>query len=306
MGNRLIKESICTSESIDRLTPFEETFFYRLLVNCDDYGLMDARVQILKCKLFPLRVDAIENEEIEAALDTLASCGLVTRYRVDGKPYLRVKTWSKHQTIRNKHSKYPLPHEGDTPGKSEQTAASNCESSRTDEASAWKANADETSRVHAQNHCEQPASNCMQIESNCAFNPIQSNPKESNPNSSCCYYSRAREDKSDSLMTEEEATAQQHRIDDLLESAKRAGFPGDPVTMDKLVDMACDYSFEWTLRAIDAANSGGVKTINYLRGILKNYRQNGGPDAPKSREPPSKPKHGTAIPVKEDYDGGDL
>lgn len=44
MPNRIIKEGICANEQIDRLTAFEETFFYRLIVNVDDYGLMDGRV----------------------------------------------------------------------------------------------------------------------------------------------------------------------------------------------------------------------------------------------------------------------
>ena len=48
MPNRIIKESICTSDTIDQLSPEEEIFFYRLIVNCDDYGRMDARPQILR------------------------------------------------------------------------------------------------------------------------------------------------------------------------------------------------------------------------------------------------------------------
>ena len=55
MPNRIIKESICTSDSINQLTPFQEVFFYRLLVNCDDYGRLDARPEVLASKLYPLR-----------------------------------------------------------------------------------------------------------------------------------------------------------------------------------------------------------------------------------------------------------
>ena len=55
MPNRILKESICTSENIQQLSPFEEITFYRLMVNCDDYGRMDARPRILISKLFPLR-----------------------------------------------------------------------------------------------------------------------------------------------------------------------------------------------------------------------------------------------------------
>ena len=47
MGNRLIMENICISEKINKLDLLGEVFFYRLLVQCDDYGVMDARPKIL-------------------------------------------------------------------------------------------------------------------------------------------------------------------------------------------------------------------------------------------------------------------
>ena len=70
MSNRILKESICASENIDGLSAFQETFFYRLIVNCDDYGRMDARAKILAARLFPLKG---LKEEITsgATLDTL-------------------------------------------------------------------------------------------------------------------------------------------------------------------------------------------------------------------------------------------
>lgn len=43
MPNRMIKESICTSETLAQLTPEEERLFYRLLVNADDFGRFDGR-----------------------------------------------------------------------------------------------------------------------------------------------------------------------------------------------------------------------------------------------------------------------
>lgn len=107
MPNRILKESICTSDSIDQLSSFCETFFYRLIVNCDDYGRMDARPKVLAAKLYPLK--DIRTEHIEKALQALASAELVTLYEVDGKPYLQMRTWSAHQTIRAKKSKYPSP-----------------------------------------------------------------------------------------------------------------------------------------------------------------------------------------------------
>ena len=110
MPNRIIKESICTSDNIDQLTAFQETMFYRLIVNCDDYGRMDARPKILSAKLFPLK--DIRAAQIEDGLRALTSAELVTIYEVDGKPFLQMKTWERHQQIRAKKSKYPSPDSG--------------------------------------------------------------------------------------------------------------------------------------------------------------------------------------------------
>ena len=111
MPNRILKESICTSDNLDQLTAFQETVFYRLLVNCDDYGRFDARPKILASKLFPLK--EIRATQMEDALRALTSAELVMLYEVDGKPFLQMKKWDRHQTIRTKKSKYPDPTEGE-------------------------------------------------------------------------------------------------------------------------------------------------------------------------------------------------
>ena len=110
MPNRILKESICTSDSIDQLSAFEETVFYRLIVNCDDYGRFDGRPKIIASRLFPLK--DIRSTQIESALRTLTSAELVILYEVDGKPFLQMKTWDRHQQIRAKKSKYPAPESG--------------------------------------------------------------------------------------------------------------------------------------------------------------------------------------------------
>ena len=112
MGNRIIKESICTSETIDQLDAFQETFFYRLIVNCDDYGCMDARLKILISRLFPLR--EISENQVEDALEALISADLVTLYTVRGKPFLQINSWDRHQQVRTQKRKYPGPDEADT------------------------------------------------------------------------------------------------------------------------------------------------------------------------------------------------
>ena len=110
MPNRFIKESICTSDSIDGLSWFDEVFFYRLTVNADDYGRFDARTAILKARLFPLK--NISDKQIEQALASLEQADLIHLYESEGKPYLHLPTWGKHQSVRNSKSKYPSPVEG--------------------------------------------------------------------------------------------------------------------------------------------------------------------------------------------------
>ena len=107
MPNRILKESICTSDNIDELTTFQENVFYRLLVCCDDFGRMDARPKILASKLYPLK--SIRADQMADALRALSSAELVTLYEVGGKPFLQMKTWERHQQIRAKRSKYPGP-----------------------------------------------------------------------------------------------------------------------------------------------------------------------------------------------------
>ena len=108
MPNRILKESICTSPTIEGLTWFEEVCFYRLLVQCDDYGRLDARPLILRSRLFPLRED-IDADGVSAALSRLESVGLVAVYEAEGRPYLEICKWGTHQRVRNKRSKFPLP-----------------------------------------------------------------------------------------------------------------------------------------------------------------------------------------------------
>ena len=112
MPNRIIKESICDSERINKLTPIEEVTFYRLLVNADDYGCFDAREAVVKSRLFPLK-DNMKLSEVAKILDRLAETGLITRYTKDGKPFLCVNKWGEHQRLRVSRHKYPTPEEAD-------------------------------------------------------------------------------------------------------------------------------------------------------------------------------------------------
>lgn len=125
MPNRILRESICKSRSINNLTSFEETLFYRLIVICDDYGRYDADAKILKGYLFPLK--DVTASQIEKALWSLVREEMVQIYESNGQPYLQLLNWEKYQNVRNQKSKYPKPPE--TASKSNKLSAieNNCE-----------------------------------------------------------------------------------------------------------------------------------------------------------------------------------
>ena len=107
MPNRIIKESICTSEQIDELSQGAEILFYRLMVNADDFGLFDARLKLIASKCFPLK--SIDSKRLQADLAEICASGLVSLYEVDGRTYGRFISWEKHQQIRAKRAKFPMP-----------------------------------------------------------------------------------------------------------------------------------------------------------------------------------------------------
>lgn len=107
MPNRIIKESICTSENVDRLTAFQETAFVRLIVNCDDFGRFFGNPKILASRLFPLK--EVSTELMAETLRALVAADLVTVYTADGKAFVQMNTWADHQQTRAKKSKFPAP-----------------------------------------------------------------------------------------------------------------------------------------------------------------------------------------------------
>lgn len=108
MPNRIIKESICTSENIAALSMGAEVLFYHLIVKADDYGVYFGNEQIIRSTCYPLKTDEIKLKQVESWLNELISAGLVNAYIAeDGKKYIQFAKWSKHQQIRAKRSKYP-------------------------------------------------------------------------------------------------------------------------------------------------------------------------------------------------------
>ena len=97
MPDRILSEKIRISESIEQLTAFEETFFYRLIVSVDDMGFIDARERVISKTLFPLK--DVRDCQVKDTLRKLSSAGLVSFFRRedDGKLYVRLTNWDRYQ-----------------------------------------------------------------------------------------------------------------------------------------------------------------------------------------------------------------
>ena len=123
MPNRIIKESLCSSEKISSLSDFDFRLWISLILLADDNGCGDARPAIIKGRAFPLR-DRVTAKDLEGSLSRLAAGSCVTLYTVDGRPYYQFPGWSHHQRIRQVKGKYPLPDAADC--NDLQKSAANC------------------------------------------------------------------------------------------------------------------------------------------------------------------------------------
>lgn len=108
MPNRIIKEGIRTSRRINALSDFQYRVWSYLLTYVDDYGRGSADPELLKGFLFPRRRRVTE-ADIAKALAEMADMGCILLYEAEGESYLCFPTWSDHQRIQQKRSKFPGP-----------------------------------------------------------------------------------------------------------------------------------------------------------------------------------------------------
>lgn len=108
MPNRIIKESITTSEKLASLSDFEFRLWIGLITQADDAGRGDARPAVIKGRVFPFR-ERLTVKDVGSSLRALADKGCVTLYEIGGRPYFYFPNWSKHQRVRDCKPKYPDP-----------------------------------------------------------------------------------------------------------------------------------------------------------------------------------------------------
>ncbi|HEY8343248.1 MAG TPA: hypothetical protein VIK75_09715 [Calditerricola sp.] len=110
MPNRIIKESIRTSESLASISPEAERLFWRLVVSADDFGCFygDPAIVLGQCMTAFIR-KGVTDDDVAEWLDELAKAGLIYLYRVNDREYLHLRSWASHQRQRSRKPKFPLP-----------------------------------------------------------------------------------------------------------------------------------------------------------------------------------------------------
>lgn len=112
MPNRIVKESIWSSENLAKASLLAQGFFLRLLPLPDDHGCFDARTAILRARLFPLNYSDVTEKQIEKWIQELIAVDCIRVWLDSGIRYGYVPTWSKHQQVRSlHHRKTPVPPE---------------------------------------------------------------------------------------------------------------------------------------------------------------------------------------------------
>jgi hypothetical protein len=106
MPNRILRESILTSEAVNSLPPAAELFYRRLMSVVDDYGRYDGRPSIIRAACYPLQLAAVREANVQRWIALCVTAGLVRPYEANGKPFVVLL---KLGEPRAKSSKYPDP-----------------------------------------------------------------------------------------------------------------------------------------------------------------------------------------------------
>lgn len=106
MPNRILRESILTSQPVCSLGWPEEVFYRRLMHIVDDFGRYEAFPQLLRAKCYPLQTDQVRVADITRWIAACVNAGLIAVYDVDGKSYLEIAKFGQQQRT---PSKFPAP-----------------------------------------------------------------------------------------------------------------------------------------------------------------------------------------------------
>ncbi|HEX6682130.1 MAG TPA: hypothetical protein VF062_05020 [Candidatus Limnocylindrales bacterium] len=111
MRIRSIRPEFWTSEDVAAMDWPTRLVYIGLWSYVDDNGVGRDDARLITAALFALDEDFRESyRRVTGALSHLSEHSQITRYLVDGKPYLHISAWSKHQRIEKaSKGRYPSP-----------------------------------------------------------------------------------------------------------------------------------------------------------------------------------------------------
>jgi hypothetical protein len=107
MANRMIRDSLLSSETLARLTHPAERLFWRLVVLADDFGRFHASPRYVRSAAMGL-LKKVSPADIGRWLHELQGVGAICLYTVNDRQYFHFVNWSRHQRLRAKQSKFPI------------------------------------------------------------------------------------------------------------------------------------------------------------------------------------------------------
>lgn len=109
MPNRVMKDTILTSRSVDLLSEGAENLLHRLILVADDYGRFDASPKVLLARCFPMKVGDWKPERIEKLRNEVVAVGTIELYEHRGTLLGAFPRWREHQRERTSKPKFAGP-----------------------------------------------------------------------------------------------------------------------------------------------------------------------------------------------------
>jgi hypothetical protein len=113
MRIRSIKPEFWRSDDVSALEPVDRLLFVGIWSYVDDNGVGVDKLAAIAADLFAgdLERDAPETfARVSRGLQNLADAGLIARYAVDGRRYIAVTGWGRHQRVDKPNKpRYPVP-----------------------------------------------------------------------------------------------------------------------------------------------------------------------------------------------------
>jgi hypothetical protein len=108
---RSIKPDIWDDDAVSDVSRLARLLYVGLITQADDDGRLSGSAKWIDSQVFPYDDDT-DIAEIRDWLTELARHGLIVAYKAEGKPYIQIQNWRKHQSIDKrwyKESKLPGP-----------------------------------------------------------------------------------------------------------------------------------------------------------------------------------------------------